>query len=211
MFLPMEYPAADFGRHSLYTIRGHQLRWYSYKYCRPYPKQFKLSTMITILVKNCIRANMIDSHNPSMICCDRDFSHAIGCKVLHRSQLPYFILRQLLVVPNLIGPNVVVDIKTLKPTANKSYFKNKKFYLTTSFRSIVNRVPSFLKHVYVYTYSEAYLLLFEYLHINKFYCIGNPYCYLIVDDPLSKIFNVKAFHYNQVPFFLKKQLIPVKS
>jgi hypothetical protein len=63
-------------------------------------------------------------------------------------------------------------------------FKNKKFYLTSSFRSIVNRVPSFLKHVYVYTYSEAYLLLFEYLHINKFYCIGNPYCYLIVDDPL---------------------------
>ena len=83
-----------------------------YKHCKPYPKQFKLSTLLNILMTYCKRDNMIDLQNPSMICCDYDFSYAIGCKVLHRSQLPYFILKQLLVVPNRIGPNVLLEIKT---------------------------------------------------------------------------------------------------
>ena len=209
--MTMKYPAADFGLHSFYTIRCHELNWYLYKYCKPYPKQFKLSTLLNILMTNCKKTNMIDSHNPSMICCDRDFSYALGCKVLHRSQLPYFILQQLLVLPNPIEPNVVIQFKTLTPTTNKPYFKNKKFYLTTSFRAVISCVPSFLKHVYVYTYSEAYVLLFEYLNVKKLYGVGNPYCYLIVDDPLSNIFNVKAFHYNQIPLLLKTKLIPVKS
>jgi len=115
------------------------------------------------------------------------------------------------VVPNLIGPNVVLEIITLTPTTNKPYFKNKKFYLTTSFRALLNHVPSFQKHIYMYTYSDAYVLLLEYLHVNNISCRGNPYCYMIVNDPLSKIFNVKAFHYNQIPFLLKKILIPIKS
>jgi hypothetical protein len=55
---------------------------------------------------------MIDLQNPSMICCDYDFSYAIECKVLHQSQLPYFILKQLLAVSNLVGPNVVLEINT---------------------------------------------------------------------------------------------------
>jgi len=83
-----------------------------YKHCKPYTKQFKLSTLLNILMTYCKRANMIDLQNPSMICCDYDFSYAIECKVLHQSQLPYFILKQLLAVPNLVGPNVVLEINT---------------------------------------------------------------------------------------------------
>jgi len=208
--MDIKYPAADFGINSLYTVRCHELHWYLYKHCKPYPKQFKLSTLLNILMTYCKKANMIDLHNPSMICSDYDFSYAIGCKVLHRSQLPYFILKQLLVVPNLIGPNVVLEIITLTPTTNKPYFKNKKFYLTTSFRSLLNHVPSFQKHICMYTYSDAYVLLLEYLRVNKLNCLENLYCYMIVNDPLSKIFNVKTFHYNQILFLLRKKLIPNK-
>jgi hypothetical protein len=62
----------------------------------------------------------------------------------------------------------------LTPTTNKPYFKNKKFYPTASFRALLNHVPSFQKLIYMYTYSDAYVLLIEYLRVNKINCLENP-------------------------------------
>ena len=152
-----------------------------------------------------------DEQNKSMVLCNQEWENVFGMKALHISQVEEALLKSLHLVAvmqelRIPGPGQVVNPPPAS-TASTTPCQVGEYHLPPPLLLLFDP-PSGQMH---FTPLEAGKLLSSYIirNQNRVSDRRNVRVALVEDDPLGKIFNVKAFHVSQALTLLMKHLIPV--
>lgn len=166
------------------------------------------------------KKGLCDSKNPSIILCDKGLEMALGTPYLDQSQLNEYVNKQMC-------PSSQIDVKFLVDYLNLVSFgrlppkkiipvpaaKEQKdldsitYCLNPDFLQLIRQVPDVPKTKHIFTLGEIASAVIKYLAMNHLRLDIDPRNYAIAfikDDPLGKIFNVSAFHKNQLRYFISK-------
>ena len=143
-----------------------------------------------------------DAKNPEIILCDQRLENIFGMKALHVSQVQNALAKSLISINK-------IDIETTiqPPKIEKT---NNRYRLSDHFRKLFIAAGILNPNKQFFTYQETANYFSAYI-ITKKDCIldsRNISVAIIENDPLAKIFKVKAFHRNQTYKFLKPHLFP---
>lgn len=169
-----------------YLPHGFALQYFLAKCINDSYRCFFSLKEIIILIKNyAIRKKLLEPQNRSIILCDKFLSKALGCQLLHHSQL--------------------VDIVTSKKTFVKL------FRLTPNFHKIIHFVCK-LKRKRVFSINEIKILFEYYLRsvLHKIISSDNPQILIFEKETLLfNCFRMKGCHVKQLKNLMYSQLIPV--
>ena len=149
-----------------------------------------------------MKGQNFDKNNPSIILCNQLLENIFGMKALHVSQVQNALAK------SLISINKIDIESTIQPT--KIEKSNNRYRLSDHLRELFIASGILNPNKQFFTYQEAANYFSAYIIANKDSILDsrNITVAIIKNDPLAKIFKVKAFHRNQVYLFLKPHLFP---
>jgi len=127
--------------------------------------------------------------------CDDELENVLGLKALHVKQIRGLIEEQL--------KKVKITV-----TAKPKTWLERQFKVNADFLQLIQETHNTNDDKRLYSYQEIATLLYKYIIKNKekLFDIRNPYVAIVNNDPLGKVFGVRAFHRDHVHRLLCRQL-----
>ena len=166
---------------------------------------------ILIALKNIIRSEeLYDPRNPSVVLCSQELERTLNMRALHVSELPNLVISQIENSEEIKYPGLLI-FKNSPSNQTKRFHGNPnvKFGLQPDFMAILRTVEGCDQTKTIFSYKEILGLLSRYI-CSKTETIVDPRnvkMALVENDPLGKVFKVKAFHRCQVLTLLDQQLV----
>ena len=161
-----------------------------------------MHTICSIIKKLIMKGQNFDKNNPSIILCNQLLENIFGMKALHISQVQNALAKSLISINKIDIESIIQPTKIEK--------SNNRYRLSDHLRELFIASGIMNPNKQFFTYQEAANYFSAYIIANKDYILDsrNISVAIIKNDPLAKIFKVKAFHRNQVYLFLKPHLFP---
>ena len=146
---------------------------------------FSLKEVITLIRNYAMKKQLLQPKNRSIILSDKPLEKALGCKLMHNSQL--------------------IDIVKSKTTLVKMFRLNPKF-------SKVIQTVCPLKRKKVFLLNDVTILFNHYIRsvLHKIISSDNPQILILENEPLLRdCFGMKACHQKQLKCLMLSKLLPV--
>ena len=166
---------------------------------------------ILIVLKNVIRSEeLYDPRNPSVVLCSQELERTLNMRALHVSELPNLVISQIENTEEIKYPGLLI-FKNSPSNQTKRFYGNPnvKFGLQPDFMPILRTVEGCDQTKTIFSYKEILGLLSRYICSKRETIVDprNVKMALVENDPLGKVFKVKAFHRCQVLTLLDQQLV----
>ena len=166
---------------------------------------------ILIALKNVIRSEeLYDPRNPSVVLCSQELERTLNMRALHVSELPNLVISQIENTEEIKYPGYLI-FKNSHSNQTKRFYGNPnvKFGLQPDFMAILRTVEGCDQTKTIFSYKEILELLSRYICSKRETIVDprNVKMALVENDPLGKVFKVKAFHRCQVLTLLDQQLV----
>ena len=166
---------------------------------------------ILIVLKNVIRSEeLYDPRNPSVVLCSQELERTLNMRALHVSELPNLVISQIENTEEIKYPGYLI-FKNSHSNQTKRFYGNPnvKFGLQPDFIPILRTVEGCDQTKTIFSYKEILELLSRYICSKRETIVDprNVKMALVENDPLGKVFKVKAFHRCQVLTLLDQQLV----
>ena len=166
---------------------------------------------ILIVLKNVIRSEeLYDPRNPSVVLCSQELKRTLNMRALHVSELPNLVISQIENTEEIKYPGYLI-FKNSHSNLPKRFYGNPnvKFGLQPDFMAILRTVEGCDQTKTIFSYKEILELLSRYICSKRETIVDprNVKMALVENDPLGKVFKVKAFHRCQVLTLLDQKLV----
>jgi hypothetical protein len=173
---------------------------------------FTLWSLLDAIFSIVYKEKRFDPSNRKIIICGHQLTHALNTPVFHKKQLKEYVLKQ---IQYLAPPQHLpfYNYKTQVPMYpltlnNETHLLPIHCTLSKPLKKVFSTLPNFPKQQSTLSYNQICNLMSTYILTNHHRIIDkrNKYICLIKNDPLHKVFNVKAFHQCQITKLLKKHI-----
>ena len=195
-------------------------------------KENYLLVEILIILKEAIKEEVLyDQGNPSVILCNAELEEIFDMRAFHVSEITFLVLKHLeqvqndtywkrfkdlisqLMISNENMPITAHVIRTVRTSRVSVMNEHAKFMLIPNYLDFIRTIPGSDPSQTVFAYKEITDLMSRYIISRKDHIFDkrNIKVALVEDDPLGKLFGVRAFHRCQINVFIQNQLIPCQN
>ena len=171
--------------------------------------EISVCTIVSLIESVILKGKHFDSTNPAIILCHQSslLENIFRMKALNYHQMITILLTFIIPVPNSQGEIYSPPNPSPIPTPPNSL---QTYQLSNSLTELF-RSADLLSHPIQesFTYSQIFNLLRRYIKLRKYNLLDyrNSSVFLVGNDPLGKVFNVRAFHKRQFYELVKPHLL----
>ena len=150
---------------------------------------YSIDYLIKLLYNHVFSTHQLDSpNNISIMFFNEDLSTALDIQFCHCADLPFYIRRQLMVIP---FSSAVTTVSSTQ-----------KVIVSPDFANLVCNGKINMTYIEVHSYFAIYLNI----HHPSIFGPTNPYMTTLFNTPLGDVLKIRAMHKTQMPQILRSQL-----